>query len=86
MKSKKNYKKSTNVRVAKKLSCYYCDNKKDPDYKDIDTISKFISDRARILSRGRSGVCNKHQRKIAEAVKLARFMAIMPYTRNQTVK
>jgi len=49
------------------------------DYKDIDILKKFINPHGRILSTKRSGVCAKNQRKLALAIKRARFMALMPY-------
>ncbi len=76
---KKKLKRNTNIKPAKKLNCYFCENKRDPDYKDVDTISKFVSDRSRILSRGRSGVCNKHQRKLAISIKRLRHLALLPF-------
>ncbi|HCR35629.1 30S ribosomal protein S18 [Candidatus Woesebacteria bacterium GWC2_33_12] len=59
--------------------CLFCDAKKDPDYKDYENLAKYLSDRGRIFSRERSGVCAKHQRKLASEVKRARFLALLPY-------
>lgn len=49
------------------------------DYKDIDIIKKFINPHGRILGKKKTGVCAKNQRKLANAIKLARFMALLPY-------
>ncbi len=49
------------------------------DYKDIDILKKFINPHGRILSTKKSGVCAKNQRKLALAIKRARFMALMPF-------
>lgn len=49
------------------------------DYKDTEILKKFINPHGRILSRKKTGVCAKNQRKLANAIKLARFMALMPY-------
>ena len=49
------------------------------DYKDIDILKKFINPHGRILGSKKTGVCAKNQRKLANAVKLARFMALLPY-------
>ncbi len=49
------------------------------DYKDTDILKKFINPHGRILGRKRTGVCAKNQRKLANAIKIARFMALMPY-------
>lgn len=56
------------------------------DYKNTQFLRKYVTSQFKIATSRRNQLCNKHQRKVAEAVKLARFMAIMPYTRNQTVK
>jgi len=49
------------------------------DYKDVDTLKKFLTPHARIQSRKRSGAPSKNQRQVAEAVKRARFMGLLPY-------
>ncbi len=50
------------------------------DYKDTDTLSQFITERKKIISRRGTGLNAKEQRKIATAIKRARFMALLPYT------
>lgn len=59
--------------------CLFCENKKVPSYKEYEELSKYLSDRGRIYSRERSGACAKHQRLIAQEVKRARFLALLPY-------
>jgi small subunit ribosomal protein S18 len=49
------------------------------DYKDIVTLQKFLTPHARIMSRKRTGVSSKNQRKLAVAVKRARFMGLLPF-------
>ncbi|MES2224309.1 MAG: 30S ribosomal protein S18 [Patescibacteria group bacterium] len=49
------------------------------DYKDIEILKRFINPHGRILSSKKTGVCAKNQRKLANAIKLARFMSLMPY-------
>lgn len=49
------------------------------DYKDVDTLKKFITPHARIQSRKRSGIPAHFQRKIEVAIKRARFMGLLPY-------
>jgi small subunit ribosomal protein S18 len=62
-------------------SCYFCQNEiKEIDYKDIQTLQRFISSYAKIMPRKRSAVCAKHQRKLAQAVKRARFLALLPFS------
>ncbi|RJO58928.1 30S ribosomal protein S18 [Candidatus Parcubacteria bacterium] len=50
------------------------------DYKDTRVYQKYISSYFKILPRRRTGLCMRHQRLTAEAVKRARFMALEPYT------
>jgi len=50
------------------------------DYKDIELLKKFLNPHARMISRKRSGISSKHQRQLANAVKRARFLALIPYT------
>lgn len=52
------------------------------DYKDIATLRKFINPHGRILSRKRTGLTATNQRKLANAIKRARFMGLMPYVAN----
>lgn len=61
--------------------CYFCVNGiKDIDYKDAQLLRRWLSSYNKIVSRRRSGVCTKHQRKLAQSIKRARFLAILPYT------
>lgn len=50
------------------------------DYKDVDLLSQFITERKKIMPRRTTGLNAKEQRKIAQAIKRARFMALLPYT------
>jgi len=58
----------------------------NPDYKDIDTMEKFLTPRKKIVSRERSNVCAKHQRALSKHIKYARYLALLPYTSYQGVK
>lgn len=60
--------------------CYFSENNiKHIDYKDTDILKKFLNPHARLIARKRTGVTAKNQRKLANAVKRARFMALLPY-------
>lgn len=52
------------------------------DYKDVETLKRFLNPNGRILSRRRTGLTAKNQRSFAEAVKRARFMALLPFVAN----
>ena len=68
--------------IAKKKFCRFCADKvKFIDYKDIKRLEAFITERGKILASRISGNCAKHQRRIAEAIKKARFISLVPYTR-----
>jgi small subunit ribosomal protein S18 len=65
---------------ARRRYCSFCKEKiDDVDYKDVTTLRRHISERGKIKSRRNSGACRRHQRQIAEAVKRAREMALLPY-------
>jgi len=60
--------------------CPFCADRTEIDYKDAARLRRYISDRARIEPRRRTGICAKHQRRLALAVKRARYLALLPYT------
>ena len=64
----------------KKKVCYMCTGK-DIDYKDVETLKKYINDKGKILPRRVTGACAKHQRHIATQVKYARHMALIPFVK-----
>ncbi len=59
--------------------CPFCKKGKEPDYKDYKELSKFLSDRARIVSSARTGVCAKHQRRLGREIKRARYLGLLPF-------
>ncbi len=67
-------------RARRKRNCLFCMNKvKEIDYKDVDTLRKFITERAKIMPKRVTGTCAKHQRRLAQAIKRARIMALLPF-------
>jgi small subunit ribosomal protein S18 len=66
--------------VVKPKVCSFCVDKSAIDYKNIAQLRKFVSERGKIEPRRRTGVCAKHQRRLALAIKRARFLALLPYT------
>ena len=69
------------------MHCALCqDNINRVDYKNTLFLRKFVTSQFKVATSKRNKLCAKHQRLIANAVKLARYMALMPYTRNQTTK
>lgn len=68
-----------NQKTLRKRYCYFCKEKKEPDYKEVDTLKRFITDRGKMISRARTGVCTPHQRKLSVAIKRARVLALLPF-------
>ena len=63
----------------KKKVCKFCIQKLKIDYKDADTLRRFITERGKILPRRITGTCAKHQRALALAIKRARIIALLPF-------
>ena len=63
----------------KKKVCKFCIQKLKIDYKDADTLRRFITERGKILPRRITGTCAKHQRALALAIKQARNIALLPF-------
>ncbi len=62
--------------------CFFCSqNIKNVDYKEIDMLKRFISSQMKIIDPRHTSVCAKHQRKLAQAIKLARFMGLLAFVR-----
>ena len=71
--------------AGRRKSCPYCRDKIDQvDYKDINSLRKFVSDRGEIRSRRITGACRRHQNQVATAVKRARELALLPYVSGDT--
>lgn len=62
----------------RKKICQMCAGK-SVDYKDVMIVSKYINEKGKILPRRMTGACAKHQRHIANQIKIARYMALLPY-------
>jgi len=67
--------------MPQEKECYFCVNGIDNiDWKKTDILKKFLTYQYKIASRKRNGLCAKHQRQIAKAIKRARVAAILPFT------
>lgn len=65
---------------GKKKVCAFCvDKTKVIDYKDVATLRKFVTEKGKIVPRRQTGVCSKHQRELAAAIKRARVVALLPF-------
>jgi len=68
-------------RRPKRRNCTFCGEKATfIDYKDVNRLRRFVTERGKILPRRVSGNCARHQRVLATAVKRARELALLPYT------
>ena len=70
---------------VRKRFCRFCvgsvDKGKPIDYKDVKRLEVFVTERGKIVSSRYSGNCAKHQRRVAEVLKKARFLSLLPYIR-----
>ena len=65
---------------SRKKVCQFCADKTVTiDYKDVDTLNKYISERGKILPRRITGTCTMHQRAVTTAIKRARTVALLPF-------
>ncbi len=74
-KKKKKEKRSTNK------PCRFCMDKLSIDYKDEVLLRRFVTDRGKITPRRITGTCAKHQRELAQAIKRARAIALLPFVK-----
>ncbi len=62
--------------------CYFCSQNIDEiDYKDVALLRRFISGQGKVVKPRYTNTCAKHQRRVAEAIKRARFLALIPFVR-----
>ena len=65
----------------RKKVCYFCANHIDYiDYKDVELLKRYISEKGKILPRRVTGTCAKHQRTLTVAIKRAHIMGLLPFT------
>jgi small subunit ribosomal protein S18 len=72
--------KRTQTGPIKRKSCFFCKDKvEEIDYKNVNQLRRYISEKGKIRNRRITGACRRHQRQVAVAVKRAREMALLPY-------
>ena len=74
------YRSKSKVYFRKKV-CRFCTQNLTVDYKNPDSLRRFVTDRGKILPRRITGTCAKHQRMLAQTVKRARVLALLPYVK-----
>ena len=62
-----------------KKVCRFCGNKSKINYKDVDTLRRYTTERGKILPRRLTGTCAKHQRELALEIKRARAICLLPF-------
>lgn len=73
--------KRNNPRKRRKKVCAFCQDKStNIDYKDVNKLRRFVSERGKILPRRITGTCAKHQRALTVAIKRSRHIALLAYT------
>ncbi len=65
---------------ARRKVCSFClDKATSIDYKDVAKLRKYVTEKGKILPRRQTGACARHQRMVTNAIKRARYMALLPY-------
>ncbi|MBQ8590406.1 MAG: 30S ribosomal protein S18 [Firmicutes bacterium] len=66
--------------MRRKKVCQFCADKTETiDYKDVEKLKKYVTERGKILPKRITGTCAIHQRAVTTAVKRARIVALLPY-------
>lgn len=66
--------------MRRKKVCQFCaDKSQQIDYKDVELLQKYVTERGKILPKRVTGTCAKHQRELTTAIKRARMVALLPY-------
>lgn len=60
--------------------CPFCKKESILNYKEVEVLKKYITERGKIIGKDRTGICSKHQRGLAREIKRARFLALLPFT------
>jgi small subunit ribosomal protein S18 len=59
--------------------CFFCEKSFEPSAEDFKTLEPFLTRRGKIRGKKRSGLCTKHQRRLAKEIKRARNLGLLPY-------
>ena len=79
MENNKEFKKPMRKPARRKVCTFCIEKSTHIDYKDVAKLKKFLTESGKILPRRMTGVCARHQRELALAIKRARQMALLPY-------
>lgn len=73
-------KRDRNRRPRRRVCTFCVDKTNVIDYKDVNKLKKYITERGKILPRRISGTCARHQRMLTSAIKKSRVMALLPFS------
>ncbi|HUV46521.1 MAG TPA: 30S ribosomal protein S18 [Candidatus Bathyarchaeia archaeon] len=74
--SKRTYKQRREPVVT---NCPFCQKKAVLDYKEVELLARYLSDRGKIMGRSKTGLCQKHQNRLTQTIKRARHLALLPF-------
>lgn len=75
----KKQKRTPRRKIVAPKECYFCVEKKDPTFSDTAVLQRFVTERGKLIGRVRNGLCARHQRRLTDAIKHARYLALIPY-------
>lgn len=75
--AKKIIRRKPKINVPKK--CYFEEEAREPTFHNVSDLTKFLTERGKIIPRGRSGLCGKHQKELAKNIKYARHLGLLPF-------
>jgi small subunit ribosomal protein S18 len=64
---------------SRRKVCRFCAEKQDIDYKDVELLIHYVTDRGKIVPQRITGTCAKHQRELAVAIKRGRYIGLLPF-------
>lgn len=67
------------TRLRKIEPCSFCKENKVPSFHNVSVLRRFLTERNKIIPRGRSGLCARHQKALAKNIKYARHLALLPF-------
>lgn len=72
------YRKPFKLKPVKE-NCPFCKEEREPDYKKFDELRAYTSERGKVHAKARTGLCHKHQKRVATEIKRARHLAYLPF-------
>ncbi|MDO8620744.1 MAG: 30S ribosomal protein S18 [Candidatus Levybacteria bacterium] len=76
--AKEKFTKRRRIKPAPK-ECFFCSKKLEPSFKEAEVLRRWLTERGKIVPASRNGLCSKHQKALGKNIKLARFLALLPY-------